>query len=181
MRRKRNRKEGEDEEDEGGQESSPAEPLKKRPSSKKGKGKPARDLQKATGQVSQQLQHQKDPKEPWNCVFLVDGRPVGEGDSVLKSGNVRGGQVVDAIGKALLLPQDMKVWQEKRSRHMLENLKRDSVLVSLFVFTFCSSVHYVRIYLLKDCLLPLGCPRYIRSQQPIVGDRTPPPTIPRRS
>jgi hypothetical protein len=133
------------------------------------------------GQVSQQLQHQKNPKEPWNCVFLVDGRPVDEGDSVLKSGNVRGGQVADAVGKALLLPQDMKVWQEKRSKHMLKNLKRDSVLVSLFVFTFCSSIHYVRIYLLKDCLLPLSCPRYIRGQQPIVGDRTSPPTIPRRN
>jgi hypothetical protein len=38
--------------------------------------------------------------------------------------------VADAVGKALLLPEDMKVWQEKRSKHMLENLKRDSVLVS---------------------------------------------------
>uniref|UniRef100_A0A2N9HMA6 Uncharacterized protein n=1 Tax=Fagus sylvatica TaxID=28930 RepID=A0A2N9HMA6_FAGSY len=38
------------------------------------------------------------------------------------------------VGKALLLPQDMKVWQEKRSRHMLENLKRDSVLAVQGIF-----------------------------------------------
>jgi hypothetical protein len=38
--------------------------------------------------------------------------------------------VVDAIGKALLLPRDMKVWQEDSSERMLENLKRDSVLVN---------------------------------------------------
>jgi hypothetical protein len=38
--------------------------------------------------------------------------------------------VAEAVGKALLLPEDMKVWQEKRSKHMLENLKRDSILVS---------------------------------------------------
>uniref|UniRef100_A0A2N9IIK0 Uncharacterized protein n=1 Tax=Fagus sylvatica TaxID=28930 RepID=A0A2N9IIK0_FAGSY len=47
-----------------------------------------------------------------------------KGDSVLKSGRgVRGGQVAEAVGKALLLPEDMKVWQEKRSKHMLENLQ----------------------------------------------------------
>ena len=62
----------------------------------------------------------------------------------MKSGDVRGGQVADAVGKALLLPEDMKVWQEKRSKHMLENLKRDSILVSFQ--TFYSSVHYIRIY-----------------------------------
>ena len=38
--------------------------------------------------------------------------------------------MAEAVGKALLLPEDMKVWQEKRSKHMLENLKRDSILVS---------------------------------------------------
>ena len=44
-----------------------------------------------------------------------------EEDSVLKSKDVRGGQVVNTVGRALLLPKDMKVWQEKRSEHMLEN------------------------------------------------------------
>ena len=38
--------------------------------------------------------------------------------------------MAEAVRKALLLPKDMKVWQEKRSRHMLENLKCDSILVS---------------------------------------------------
>ena len=38
--------------------------------------------------------------------------------------------MADAIGKALLLLRDMKVWQEDSSECMLENLKRDSVLVS---------------------------------------------------
>jgi hypothetical protein len=47
--------------------------------------------------------------------------------------------VADAVGRALLLPKDMKVWQEKRSEHMVENLKRDSILVSLQTF-------YLRIY-----------------------------------
>ena len=66
-----------------------------------------------------------------------------EGDSVLKSGAVRGGQMADAVGKALLLPEDMKAWQKKRSKHILENLKRDSVLVSFE--TFYSIVHYNQI------------------------------------
>ena len=52
------------------------------------------------------------------------------GDSVIKGNEARGGQVVDAIGKALLLPSDIKVWQEDSSERMLKNLKRDSVLVS---------------------------------------------------
>ena len=39
--------------------------------------------------------------------------------------------MAEAVGKALLLSEDMKVWQEKRSKHMLENLKRDFILVSL--------------------------------------------------
>ncbi len=47
--------------------------------------------------------------------------------------------MADAVGRALLLPKDMKVWQEKRSEHMVENLKRDSILVSLQTF-------YLRIY-----------------------------------
>ena len=42
--------------------------------------------------------------------------------------------MAEAVGKALLLPEDMKVWQEKRSKHMLENLKRDSILVSFESF-----------------------------------------------
>uniref|UniRef100_A0A2N9IZ18 Transposase (putative) gypsy type domain-containing protein n=1 Tax=Fagus sylvatica TaxID=28930 RepID=A0A2N9IZ18_FAGSY len=53
----------------------------------------------------------------------------------LKSGRgVRGGQVAEAVGKALLLPEDMKVWQEKRSKYMLENLKRDSILAVQGIF-----------------------------------------------
>uniref|UniRef100_A0A2N9HAA3 Uncharacterized protein n=1 Tax=Fagus sylvatica TaxID=28930 RepID=A0A2N9HAA3_FAGSY len=80
----------EDDEDEGGQELPLTEPLKKKSPSKKGKSKSARALQKAAGQVSQQLQHRNDPKEPWSCVFLINGRAVDEGDSVLKNGNVRG-------------------------------------------------------------------------------------------
>uniref|UniRef100_A0A2N9GJ11 Transposase (putative) gypsy type domain-containing protein n=1 Tax=Fagus sylvatica TaxID=28930 RepID=A0A2N9GJ11_FAGSY len=62
-------------------------------------------------------------------------RSVDKGDSVLKSGRgVRGGQVAEAVGKALLLPEDMKVWQEKRSKYMLENLKRDSILAVQGIF-----------------------------------------------
>jgi hypothetical protein len=110
MRRKRKRGEGEGDEDEGGQELPPTEPLKKKPPSKKGKGKSDRALQRTAGQAFQQLQHRNNPKEPWSYVFQVDGRPIDEGDSVLKSGNVRGGQVADAVRKALLLLEDMKVW-----------------------------------------------------------------------
>ena len=42
--------------------------------------------------------------------------------------------MADAVGRALFLPKDMKVWQEKRSKHMLENLKRDSIFVSFQAF-----------------------------------------------
>jgi hypothetical protein len=55
---------------------------------------------------------------------------VDEDDSVVKGKEVRGGQVADAIGRALLLPKDMKIWQGNTSENMVENLKRDSILVS---------------------------------------------------
>uniref|UniRef100_A0A2N9IWI5 Uncharacterized protein n=1 Tax=Fagus sylvatica TaxID=28930 RepID=A0A2N9IWI5_FAGSY len=44
------------------------------------------------------------------------------------------GVVADVVGRALLLPKDMKIWQEKRSEHMVENLKRDSILVVQGIF-----------------------------------------------
>jgi hypothetical protein len=50
---------------------------------------------------------------------------VDEDDSVVKGRDVHGGQVADAIGRALLLPKDMKIWQANNSEHMVENLKRD--------------------------------------------------------
>uniref|UniRef100_A0A2N9G3B9 Uncharacterized protein n=1 Tax=Fagus sylvatica TaxID=28930 RepID=A0A2N9G3B9_FAGSY len=130
MRKKRKRGE-EQSDDAGGQEgSSPSQPPKAK-APKKGKSKNDRALQKAAGQVPQRHKHRNDSKQPWICAFLFDDRTVDEGDSVLKSGkDVRGGQVAEAVGKTLLLPEDMKVWQEKRSKHMLENLKRDSILVT---------------------------------------------------
>uniref|UniRef100_A0A2N9IA83 Uncharacterized protein n=1 Tax=Fagus sylvatica TaxID=28930 RepID=A0A2N9IA83_FAGSY len=101
MRKKRKRGK-EQNDDASGQEGSSSSRLPKAKAPKRGKSKNDRDLQKAT---------------------------VDEGDSVLKNGKgVRGGEVAAAVGKALLLPEDMKVWQEKRSKHMLENLKRDSIL-----------------------------------------------------
>uniref|UniRef100_A0A2N9FVY1 Glucose-methanol-choline oxidoreductase C-terminal domain-containing protein n=1 Tax=Fagus sylvatica TaxID=28930 RepID=A0A2N9FVY1_FAGSY len=109
MRSKRKRGEEEDDEDEGGQELHLTEPFKKKSPSKKGKSKSARALRKAAGQ-------------PYTK------------DLVLNSGNVRNGQVADAVGKALLLPEDMRVWQEKRSKHMLENLKRHSILAVQGIF-----------------------------------------------
>uniref|UniRef100_A0A2N9G5E8 Uncharacterized protein n=1 Tax=Fagus sylvatica TaxID=28930 RepID=A0A2N9G5E8_FAGSY len=110
MRKKRKR--GKEQDDDGcGQEGSSPPQLSKAKSPKKAKSKNDRTPQKATGQIPQ-------------------GR-----DSVLKSGRgVRGGQVAEAVGKALLLPEDMKVWQEKRSKHMLENLKRDSILAVQGIF-----------------------------------------------
>uniref|UniRef100_A0A2N9IUX2 Uncharacterized protein n=1 Tax=Fagus sylvatica TaxID=28930 RepID=A0A2N9IUX2_FAGSY len=104
-------------------------------SPKKAKSKNDRDPQKATGQIPQGRMRQDDLKQPCSCSFLLENRSVDEGDSVLKSGRgVRGGQVAEAVGKALLLPEDMKVWQEKRSKHMLENLKRDSILAVQGIF-----------------------------------------------
>uniref|UniRef100_A0A2N9I4R5 Transposase (putative) gypsy type domain-containing protein n=1 Tax=Fagus sylvatica TaxID=28930 RepID=A0A2N9I4R5_FAGSY len=45
-------------------------------------------------------------------VKFLKNRSVDKGDSVLKSGRgVRGGQVAEAVGKALLLPEDMKAVQ----------------------------------------------------------------------
>uniref|UniRef100_A0A2N9G9W2 Uncharacterized protein n=1 Tax=Fagus sylvatica TaxID=28930 RepID=A0A2N9G9W2_FAGSY len=109
MRKKRKR--GKEQDDDGcGQEGSSPPQLSKVKSPKKAKSKNDRAPQKTTGQIPQ-------------------------GDSVLKSGRgVRGGQVAEAVGKAVLLPEDMKVWQEKRSKHMLENLKRDSILAVQGIF-----------------------------------------------
>jgi hypothetical protein len=68
---------------------------------------------------------------PWRYEFYIEGQPMDEEDSVLKSKEVWGGQVADVVGRALLLPKDMKIWQGNNSEHMVENLKRDSILVSL--------------------------------------------------
>uniref|UniRef100_A0A2N9F6N5 Transposase (putative) gypsy type domain-containing protein n=1 Tax=Fagus sylvatica TaxID=28930 RepID=A0A2N9F6N5_FAGSY len=114
--------------------SSPPQPSKAK-SPKKAKSKNNRALQKATGQIPQGRVGQDDLQQPWSCSFLLENRSVDKGDSVLKSGRgVRGGQVAEAVGKALLLPEDMKVWQEKRSKYMLENLKRDSILAVQGIF-----------------------------------------------
>jgi hypothetical protein len=67
--------------------------------------------------------------------------------------------VAEAVGKALLLPEDMKVWQEKRSKHMLENLKRDSILVSFETFysnvslyiDTCLNELFIYIYIYISC------------------------------
>uniref|UniRef100_A0A2N9GZZ0 Uncharacterized protein n=1 Tax=Fagus sylvatica TaxID=28930 RepID=A0A2N9GZZ0_FAGSY len=134
MRKKRKR--GKEQDDDGcGQEGSSPPQLSKAKSPKKAKSKNDRAPQKATGQIPQGRMRQDDLKQPWSCSFLLENRSVDEGDSVLKSGRgVRGGQVAEAVGKALLLPEDMKVWQEKRSKHMLENLKRDSILAVQGIF-----------------------------------------------
>uniref|UniRef100_A0A2N9JA20 Uncharacterized protein n=1 Tax=Fagus sylvatica TaxID=28930 RepID=A0A2N9JA20_FAGSY len=66
---------------------------------------------------------------PWTCEFYVDGRPVNEDDSVWKSKDVRGGQIADAVGRALLLPKDVRAWQGNNTTQMIENLKRDSVVL----------------------------------------------------
>uniref|UniRef100_A0A2N9HXZ6 Uncharacterized protein n=1 Tax=Fagus sylvatica TaxID=28930 RepID=A0A2N9HXZ6_FAGSY len=129
------RKRGEEQTGEASEERalSPLESSKAK-AAKKGKSKNVRALQKATGHVAHKHKHRNDSKEPWSCEFYVEGRPVDEDDSVLKSKDVRGGQVADAVGRALLLPKDMKVWQEKRFEHMLENLKRDSILAVQGIF-----------------------------------------------
>ena len=140
MRKKRKRRQAQD--DDGcGQEGSPPLQLTKAKSPKKAKNKNDRALQKTTGQIPQGRMRQDDLQQPWSCPFLLENRSVDEGDSVLKGGRgVRGGEVAEAVGKALLLPEDMKVWQEKRSKHMLENLQRDSILVSLVLRCFVMHV-----------------------------------------
>uniref|UniRef100_A0A2N9FR87 Uncharacterized protein n=1 Tax=Fagus sylvatica TaxID=28930 RepID=A0A2N9FR87_FAGSY len=91
----------------------------------------------AAGHISHKKKHQNnEPKIPWNCEFSVEGRLVDEDDSVVKGNEARawGGQVVDAVGKALLLPRDMRIWQEDSSERLIENLKRDSVLAVQGIF-----------------------------------------------
>uniref|UniRef100_A0A2N9GY77 Transposase (putative) gypsy type domain-containing protein n=1 Tax=Fagus sylvatica TaxID=28930 RepID=A0A2N9GY77_FAGSY len=107
------RKRGAAQDDEGcvQEGSSPAQPSKAK-SPKKAKSKNNRALQKATGQIPQGCVGQDDLQQPWSCSFLLENRSVDKGDSVLKSGRgVRGGQVAEAVGKALLLPEDMKAVQ----------------------------------------------------------------------
>ena len=109
----------------------PIEPLKTKSPSKKGKSKSGRAFQKAAGNVSHKRKHRNnEPKIPWSCVFSVERRLIDEDDSVVKGNEARGGQVADAIGKALLLSRDMKIWQGDSFEHMIENLKRNLVLVN---------------------------------------------------
>uniref|UniRef100_A0A2N9FBA7 Uncharacterized protein n=1 Tax=Fagus sylvatica TaxID=28930 RepID=A0A2N9FBA7_FAGSY len=126
----RKRKIGREEDNEGeAQELPPIEPFKTKSPSKKGKSKLARALQKAAGHVSHKRKHRNNEQQvQWSYAFSVKGRSVNEDDLVLKGNEAQGGQVANAIGKVLLLPRDMKVWQEDSSERMLENLKRDSIL-----------------------------------------------------
>jgi hypothetical protein len=112
------------------------EPFAAKSSSKKGRSKDSRTLQKAVGHVSHKRKHQKELPAPWQCEFYVNGRPVNEDDSVWKSKDVRGGQIADALGSALLLPKDMKNWKGNNSTQMIENLKRDSVVVNFVLYPF---------------------------------------------
>ena len=71
----------------------------------------------------------------------MNDRLVNEDDSVWKSKDVRGRQIADTVGNALLLPKDMKAWKGSNSTQMIENLKRDLVVESfgfypLFFFLF---------------------------------------------
>uniref|UniRef100_A0A2N9EEL8 Uncharacterized protein n=1 Tax=Fagus sylvatica TaxID=28930 RepID=A0A2N9EEL8_FAGSY len=75
-----------------------------------------------------QTEPSKELPTPWSCEFYVNGRPVNEDDSVWKSKDVKGGQIADAVGNALLLPKDMKAWKGSNSKQMIENLKRDLVV-----------------------------------------------------
>jgi hypothetical protein len=112
------------------------EPSAAKSSSKKGRGKDSRTPQKAVGHVSHKCKHQKELPAPWQCEFYVNGRPVNEDDSFWKSKDVRGGQIADALGSAILLPKDMKNWKGNNSTQMIENLKRDSVVVSSVLYPF---------------------------------------------
>ena len=114
----------------------PTEPSVPKSLSKKGKGKNSRTPQKATGDVSYKRKDQKESPAPWSCEFYMEGRPVNEGDSVWESIDVRGGQIADAVGRALLLPKDVRAWQRNNSAQMVENLKRDSVVVGPVIFLF---------------------------------------------
>ena len=108
-------------------------PSKPNPHQKRGKAKRARALQKAVGHVSHKKKHRNNElRIPWSFDFSVEGRPIDEDDSVVKSNEARaqGGQVADAVGKALLLPRDIRIWQGDSSECLIETLKRDSVLVS---------------------------------------------------
>uniref|UniRef100_A0A2N9IRN8 Uncharacterized protein n=1 Tax=Fagus sylvatica TaxID=28930 RepID=A0A2N9IRN8_FAGSY len=78
------------------------------------------------------------PTEPLKTKSLSKkgkkGRPVDEDDSVVKGKEVWGGQVADAIEKALLLSKDMMIWQGDSSERLVENMKRDSVLAVQGIF-----------------------------------------------
>uniref|UniRef100_A0A2N9GL38 Uncharacterized protein n=1 Tax=Fagus sylvatica TaxID=28930 RepID=A0A2N9GL38_FAGSY len=110
---KKRKREEERDDEVGEQQALPlTEPLKTKSPSKKEKSKSGQALQKAASNVSHKWKHRNnEPKIPWSCAFSVEGRPIDEDDSVVKGNEVRGGQVADAIGKALLLPRDMKIWQ----------------------------------------------------------------------
>jgi hypothetical protein len=112
------------------------EPFVTKSPPKKRKDKNSRTPQKATGHVSHKRKHQKELPAPWSCEFYVNGRPVNEDDLVWKSKDVRGGQIADAVGRALLLPKDKRAWQGSNSTQMIENLKRDSVVVSFVFYPF---------------------------------------------
>ena len=74
--------------------------------------------------------------------------------------------MADVIGRALLLSRDMKVWQEDSSDRMLENLKRDSVLVivSDFFFFFFFFFSFLLLLTFENVLRPLK--RFLR---PVLG------------
>jgi hypothetical protein len=142
------RKKGEEEEEKREQKA----PVQTGPSvttslSKKGNGKNSQASQKATGHASHKRKHQKDLPTPWNCEFYVDGRPMNKDDSVWKSKDVRGGQIADAVRRALLLPKDMRAWHGNNTTQMIENLKRDSVVVS-FVFYIYIYIYFIFFFYL---------------------------------
>nr|POE73926.1 hypothetical protein CFP56_59378 [Quercus suber] len=73
--------------------------------------------------------HVEDVGAPaYIMVFVLDGEALPAIDRVRPWRDGRGGKVAECVGKALLLPEDMKHWAKWDDETLLLNMKREAVM-----------------------------------------------------
>ena len=74
--------------------------------------------------------------------FMVDGEVLLAIDRERPWRDGRGGKVVECVGKALLLPEDMKHWAKWDDDTLLLNMKREAIMVINYFLSYFSLKHF---------------------------------------
>ena len=74
--------------------------------------------------------------------FMVDGEVLPVTDRLRPWRDGRGGKVAKCVGKALLLPEDMKHWVKWDDDTLLLNMKREAIMVINYFLSYFYLKHF---------------------------------------